>query len=220
MGLHTDPWAKGVIKRIRDCGRTLGYVAAIDEKRITRGWVDACWIWRTRLMPHPLYLLVAEVETSKSDWPRVRSNAAKAVALRPLVYAHIFKPGIRLTAEERTQLSEIHHGRYVEILDDGQPVDKFLLRLQKTSHRFFSDKLIAFCLIVTVGVICEEFESRLYDCPGVRDAYPVFGHYDYVALLSVDQVSDISTTVTLINALRGVKSTATMIAAKTDNIAL
>lgn len=104
MGTHKDAWAVQTIERIATLGNSLDYVAATTEHRITRGWVDVCWMWNVELLASPPYLLVAEVETSKADWPRIRNNAAKAVGLKPLIYAHIFKPNIVLTPAERQQL--------------------------------------------------------------------------------------------------------------------
>jgi DNA-binding Lrp family transcriptional regulator len=216
MGQHKNPWALNVIQRICDCGRALGYVTAVNEKRITRGWVDVCWIWKAPLLPHPLYLLVVEIETSKSDWPRIRNNAAKAVALRPLIYAHIFKPGIRLTPQEKEQLAEIHHGRHVMILDDNSSLGDFLVRLKKTGRRIFSGKFLAFCLIRMKRAALSKVEKDIATCRGIVDVYPVFGTYDFVAILSVDEARDLNLTVRELHSLPGIESTSTVLAFKRD----
>lgn|GEM_PF-4510459 len=57
----TDDSFAGTLDWFRTDLPTVGDVARIPEK--------------------PLYLLIAEIETSKKDWPRVRNKASKAVPL-------------------------------------------------------------------------------------------------------------------------------------------
>lgn len=193
MGRHTDPWAIEVIERIRECGRSLGYVTAVEEKRITRGWVDVCWIWNAAILPRPIYLLAAEVDTSKSDWPRVRSNAAKVVSLQPAIYVHIFKPGVKLTDEEREQLLAIHHGRHIIVIDDEEELQVFLSSLLSTGKEFFRGRFLAFCLIhADVGSrTYGEIERSISGIRNVLSVFPVYGFCDFVAVLSVDDIRDV-----------------------------
>jgi len=130
MGIHRDKWAIEVIRQIKDIGERLGYVTVEEEKKIIRGWLDICWKWNIP-SEDSVYLLIAEVESSKSDWPRVRNNAAKAVELKPTIYAHIFHPSVKLTDEERSQLAAIHHGNHVHIVDgtSKMPLPFFLHQL-------------------------------------------------------------------------------------------
>lgn len=146
MGVHRNQWAVETITKIRQIGENLGYIAAQEELRITRGYIDVCWKWKIPQLKAfsflaPLFLLIAEIETSKTDWPRIRSNASKAIPLKPLIYAHIFHPSIKLTTEERSQLEEIHHGRHSLIIDGNSDFKAFFNNLTQYNQDFAEKEL-------------------------------------------------------------------------------
>ena len=181
MGVHKNTWAIETIKQIKELGGSLGYITAEEEMRVTRGWVDISWRWRVPFLKDPLFLLIAEVETSKADWTRIRSNAAKAVELKPFIYAHIFHPSVRLTDDERSQLMAIHQGRHVLIFDGNSDFQDFLKQLAKFDQWYLKRELFAFCLLRTVDYI--QVRESLSKIAGVPAIYELYGLYDFLVVL-------------------------------------
>lgn len=213
MGTHTDPWAIDVIQKIRHLGNSLGYITAFEEKRITRGWVDICWVWKIPIFQKAVFLLVAEVETSKSNWPRIRNNAAKAVELKPLIYAHIFKPNVRLTPEERHQLLEIHHGRHVLIFDGTSNSQQFLDKLRSYDQWYFRNTLCAFALVQLDGRVSTfKVQESLLQVPGVVVVYAILGFYDFLVVLPLKDFAKVKEAVSNLGSIPGVGRTATFFA--------
>lgn len=138
MGTHRDPWALSLISELRRIGETLGLsissIQSQDEHPIHRGFIDLAWYIGGSGQQDMLYVAIFEIETSKSDWERIRNNAAKAVPLRPLLYAQIFKPTVELSNLEKREIQEIHHGRQVWVIDNDAGVAglrSFLYQLLK-----------------------------------------------------------------------------------------
>lgn len=218
MGLHRDSWALDLVDRLRHCGNRLGYVTAVAEHRITRGWVDLTWEWNAGFLHRPIVLLAAEIETSKSDWVQVRNNAAKVVGLRPAVYAHIFKPPITITQAEREQLALLHPGRHIAILDTQSAIDAFVDGIEHLSRQLFSGRFIAFCMI-TSPLARGDLLKIVVSVPFVLDAYEVFGTFDAIAVLSTDHLDDVSLSVDKIHhAVPGLR-TQTFLVSKTASSA-
>ena len=135
--------------------------------------------------------------------------------LYPAVYAHIFKPGVRLTSKERQQLLDIHHGRHTLIVDDEFSLEQFLAHLEALSRNLLAGRFLAFCLIAAQsGTSVEGLENAAAACPGVLTVYPVFGEYDYVAILSVDDYAELLPIIATFNGMEGIRLTSTYLVAK------
>ncbi len=205
MGKHKDTWALDVMRRLQQLGNSLGYVTSIEERRITRGWIDVCWIWNIPIIDKPLYLLIVEVETSKSNWVQIRNNAAKAVSLKPLIYLHIFKPGIELTKDEKEQLSEIHHGRHLLIHDGSMDIDNTLRNIEKYTKEDIHKRKNVFVVMQVHGGTFRETKEELLSLPGILELYEIFGAYDMLAVFTLKQADDMVKMHFKIGGLKGVK---------------
>lgn len=126
MGKHRDKWSRELIANLVWLGCELSHffpMRAEVEHKIHRGFVDLAWYITVPSTQEKLYIAVFEIETSKSDWPRIRNNAAKLLSLKPLVVFHIFKPGIRLKKTEREELIKIHHGRKAHVINTKKGIE-------------------------------------------------------------------------------------------------
>lgn len=209
MGTHKKPWAIETIRQIKELGENLGYITAEDEMRITRGWVDVSWRWKAPILEDPLFLLIAEIETSKDDWPRIRSNAAKAVELKPLIYAHIFHPSIRLTNKELSQLRAIHHGRHVLIADGNTDFKIFLKRLAEFDQWYLRRELLAFCF-VAVDKNYVQVRNSLSKIEGVAALYHLFGRFDFLLVLPLQNFKELNERIKGLHKIEGVRETTTI----------
>lgn len=129
MGKHRDKWALELISELVLLGRQLSIQIPIEvdpEHEVHRGFIDVAWYTKAPTREEKIYFSVFEIETSKSDWPRIRNNAAKIVSLNPLLVFHIFKPGVRLTKSEREELIQIHHGRKAYIINTHKAIDEMM----------------------------------------------------------------------------------------------
>jgi len=138
MGKHRDVWAREIIARLVLLGRQLSLHLPIQvetEHKVHRGFIDVAWYVRTPSAREKLYISIFEIETSKSDWSRIRNNAAKIVSLNPLVVFHIFKPGVRLKKEEREELIKIHHGRKAYVVNTEKMMDSMMNNLATAFSR-------------------------------------------------------------------------------------
>lgn len=125
MGKHRDGWARDTISNLMFLGKQIGRFFPLEvemEHKIHRGFVDVAWYTHRPAHRKKLYIAVFEIETSKSDWPRIRSNASKIVSLKPLLTFHIFKQSVRLNNSEKKELRNIHHGRNVSIINSDKGV--------------------------------------------------------------------------------------------------
>lgn len=126
MGKHQDKWSREQIAKLIWLGSELSRffpIRAEVEHKVHRGFIDVAWYIIVPSTKEKLYIAVFEIETSKSDWPRIRNNAAKIVSLKPLVVFHIFKPGVRLKKAEREELTKIHHGRKVYVVNTRKGIE-------------------------------------------------------------------------------------------------
>lgn len=126
MGKHRDEWSREQIAKLMWLGYELSHffpIRAEVEHKVHRGFVDVAWYITFPSTKEKFYLAVFEIETSKSDWPRIRNNAAKIVSLKPLVVFHLFKPSVRLKKSEREELMKIHHGRKVYVVNTKKGIE-------------------------------------------------------------------------------------------------
>ena len=140
MGRHTNPWALDAIERIARLGDELGYVTPGDETRIHKGWSDVTWEMPSE-GDHRWFLLAGEVESSKSNWKQVRNNAAKNVSLRPLVFVHLFAPNVRLSEEDRSQLTALFPNTRVIIADGEHGLEAVLKALSELKPAAFQREI-------------------------------------------------------------------------------
>jgi hypothetical protein len=125
MGKHRNEWSRELIAQLVWLGCELSRFLPLQvevEHKIHRGFIDVAWYVKTPSTNEKLYLAVFEIETSKSEWSRIRNNAAKILSLKPLVCFHIFKPGIRLKRAEKEELKNIHHGRKVYVVNTKREI--------------------------------------------------------------------------------------------------
>lgn len=209
MGSHRDAWAIETIKKIRELGESLGYITAKEELRVTRGWVDVSWRWTVPILKVPLYLLIVEVETSKADWPRVRSNAAKAVELKPLVYAHVFHPSVILTPEERSQLVAIHHGRHVLIFDGSTDFEDLLKQLARFDQRYVERTVFGFCFLRIQPSQHTQVIKALSKIEGFTAMYELLGRFDLLLVFSTENMQRFNQTVSQLREIEGVEEHST-----------
>lgn len=135
MGKHRDKWSREVISRLLFLGQRIKRIFPLHvemEHKVHRGFIDVAWYISTQShAPKKIYIAVFEIETSKSDWPRIRNNASKIVSLKPLLSFHIFKPSVRLRNSEREELTNIHHGRNVFIINSEREIDDMIRNLSQ-----------------------------------------------------------------------------------------
>lgn len=132
MGKHRDEWARELIAKLVLIGRQISVYFPIEvevESKVHRGFVDVAWYAEGVSKAEKVYFCVFEIETSKSDWERIRNNSAKLVSLNSAIIYHIFKPGIRLKRTERTELKIIHSGRKCYVINNQRQISKMLRRL-------------------------------------------------------------------------------------------
>ncbi len=133
MGKHRHPWALKQIDTLLEIGKKLRYnvctITSEQEKQIHRGYIDVAWYFGP-LMDKTCYLAAFEIETSKSDWERIRSNSAKVAVLNPFIFAHIFGPTTQLTESERKELIGLHHGHNAYVIDNEKELKKFYSDLE------------------------------------------------------------------------------------------
>jgi hypothetical protein len=132
MGKHRDEWARALIARLVLVGRTISIYLPMEvetESKVHRGFVDVAWYVDDFIAGKKVYFCVFEIETSKNDWERIRSNSSKLVSLNPLIVCHIFKPGTRLKRAEREELRRIHSGRNCYVLNTDRQVKELLKKL-------------------------------------------------------------------------------------------
>jgi hypothetical protein len=98
------------------------------ESKVHRGFVDVAW-YGSVSKAEKVYFCVFEIETSKSDWERIRSNSAKLVSLNPAIVYHIFKPGIGLKKTERNELKRIHSERTCYVINNERRISEMFKRL-------------------------------------------------------------------------------------------
>jgi hypothetical protein len=151
VGKHRDEWSRELIAQLVWLGYELSRFLPLQvevEHKIHRGFVDVAWYIRVPSKNEKLYLAVFELETTKSDWPRIRNNAAKIVSLKPLVCFHIFKPGTRLKEAEKEELVSIHHGQKVYVVNTIKGIENVERDLAEAFSRepYLGLKRIAFAL--------------------------------------------------------------------------
>jgi hypothetical protein len=132
MGKHRDEWARALIARLVLVGREISIYLPMEvdtESKIHRGFVDVAWYVDDFIAGKKVYFCVFEIETSKNDWQRIRSNSSKLVSLNPLIVCHIFKPGTRIKRAEREELRRIHSGRNCYVLNTDRKVKELLKKL-------------------------------------------------------------------------------------------
>jgi hypothetical protein len=148
MGKHRDAWAREITARLVLIGRQISVYFPIEvevESKVHRGFVDVAWYAEDASKTEKVYFCVFEIETSKSDWERIRSNSAKLVSLNPAIIYHIFKPGIRLKRTERNELRRIHSGRTCYVINNKRQVSEMFRRLGNLFSR--RDKLGHFKIV-------------------------------------------------------------------------
>ena len=164
MGKHRDAWARELISKLVLIGRQVSVYFPIEvevESKVHRGFVDVAWYAEDVSKAEKVYFCVFEIETSKSDWERIRSNSAKLVSLNPAIIYHIFKPGIRLKRTERNELKRIHSGRKCYVINNKRQISEMLRRLGGLFSKI--DKLGHFKTIRLRNVLLQGFNKDVED---------------------------------------------------------
>ena len=164
MGKHRDAWARELIAKLVLIGRQISVYFPIEvevESKVHRGFVDVAWYAEDVKKAEKVYFCVFEIETSKSDWERIRSNSAKLVPLNPAIIYHIFKPGSRLKRTERNELKRIHSGRKCYVINNKRQISEMFKRLGGLFSK--RDKLGHFTTIRLRTVLLQGFNKDVED---------------------------------------------------------
>jgi len=161
IGKHRDVWARELIAQLVLVGREISVYFPIEvevESKVHRGFIDVAW-YQPVSKSEKIYFCVFEIETSKSDWERIRSNSAKLVSLQPAMIYHIFKPGVHLNITERNELKQIHSGRKCYVINNERQIRQMLKKLGDLFSR--RKGLGAFKRLKVRKEILEHFEREV-----------------------------------------------------------
>lgn len=120
---------------------------------------------------------------------------------------------MKLTDEERSQLIAIHYGRHVLLIDGNAEFLEFFNRLAGFDQRYFKRTLLAFCLVKIETVDYRKVMDSMHNIEGIMDIYPIYGNYDFLLVLPIDDLKHLGEIVLKLHRIKGVKSSSICLSA-------